>query len=172
MNGAPMGDEYSLGDRGNCIYYMLMIQNALKKIGVERVRFRPHPSESISWYLKYLDNDFFMPDTENLETSLKKSSLVIGPTSTVFLESLIYNINYIVFEPRLENGNCLSNYPVPAPFNGKTSKVPTAASEEELYFNITNEVKIDSSILKDYIDSSFESSLIFNKIDQFYKNSK
>jgi len=165
MNGAPMGDEYTLRDRGNCIYYMLMVQNVLRKLGVTFVRFRPHPSESIEWYLKQLDNSFFMPDYDTLDISLKKSTLVIGPTSTVFLESLIYGVNYIVFEPRLENGNCLSNFPVIAPFNGEDTKVPSAKTEKELYYNLSNNVTVDTSILKDYVETSFNPNLILDKIE-------
>lgn len=168
MNGAPMGDEYTLSDRGNSILYMIMIQNSLKKIGVKQVRFRPHPSESIKWYLKYLDNGFFKPDNESLDSSLNNSSLVIGPTSTVFIESLIYKVNYIVFEPRLSNGYCFSNFPVAKPFDGESVKVPTAKTEDELVFNIINSVKIDTSILDDYLENSFDPKIIIDRMNEFY----
>ena len=91
--------------------------------------------------------------------------MVIGPTSTVFLESLIYGVNYIVFEPRLENGNCLSNFPVIAPFNGEDTKVPSAKTEKELYYNLSNNVTVDTSILKDYVETSFNPNLILDKIE-------
>lgn len=164
MPGAPMGDQYALSDRGNCIYYMLSIQNVLKKLGVSKVRFRPHPSEDPNWYLKYLDNGFFIRDMDCLETSLKRSSLIIGPTSTVFLESLLYGKNYVVYEPRLKNENGLDNLPVIPPFNGNNQKVPSAKTDEELFVILKNKHKVDLSILSEYIEPSFNPDLILEKI--------
>ncbi|TXF77524.1 hypothetical protein [Chryseobacterium sp.] len=164
MNGCPSGDEYTLRERGNCIYYMNMVQKVLQKIGVTKARFRPHPSEDRNWYLKFIDSNFFIPDTDELAVSLSKSSLVIGPTSTVFLESLISGVNYVVFEPRQENGNCLDNFPVIPPFDGKNVKVPSAQTMEELFDILNNRNLVDSSVLTDYINPNFDSNLFLEKI--------
>ena len=164
LGGAPAGDKYELNDRGNCILYLLSVQSVLKKIGISKVRFRPHPSENPNWYMTYLDRDFFTPDTDTLENSLSKSSLVIGVTSTVFLESLINGVSYLVYEPRLENGNGLDNNPVVAPFDGSNIKVPVAKSEDELLELIKQKSKVDLSILSDYIDPDFDAKIILEKI--------
>ncbi|WP_293302832.1 hypothetical protein [Pedobacter sp. UBA4863] len=164
LPGAPLGDTYSLSDRGNCIYYLLSLQNVLKKFGVSKVRLRPHPSENVDWYLKHLDNDFFFADMDDLETSLKRSSLVIGVTSTAFFEALLFGINYVVFEPRLENGNGLDNYTVVSPFDGNNRKVPSAKNEEELLEILQQKAKVDVSVLTDYINPYFDPKLILDKI--------
>ena len=83
-------DQVVLGDRSNLIYYLLSIKYVLEKFNIKKVRFRPHPSENINWYYKYIDSQFFIPDTDPLPTSLSKATLVIGGTSTTFFESLIF----------------------------------------------------------------------------------
>lgn len=164
LPGAPLGDHYTLTDRGNCIFYLRSLQNVLKKIGISKVRLRPHPSENVDWYLKYIDNSFFFKDNQDLENSLIRSSLVIGVTSTVFLEALLKGVNYVVFEPRLPNGMGVDNYPVVPPFDGSTQKVPSSKTEEELFEILQNKIKVDVSIISDYIDPHFDAGKILAKI--------
>ncbi len=72
---------------GDIILYLYRIQKVLTAFGVRSVRLRPHPSENRNWYTKYFDPNFFKLNPYDLETSMKKATLVIGPSSTVFIES-------------------------------------------------------------------------------------
>lgn len=155
INGIPFSDMYTLRDRANCIVYLNIIQNALEQIGVTSVRFRPHPSENAEWYMNFIDRDFFLIDKESLSSSLKKSSLVIGPTSTVFLESLLAGVNYLVFEPLLPNGNSFDNGPLVPPFDSSDNRIPCAHDLNSISRILVNKIKVDSSILNDYCQPEF-----------------
>ena len=165
LTGSQNSTTYVLTDRSNQIYYLRTIQHVLLKLGIKQVRLRPHPSESINWYLKYVDPNFFKRDEDNLQTSLNKSSLLIGPASTVFLESLISEVNYVVYEPRLPNGMCADSYEAVPPFDGKNSKVPVAENMEELKVILKNKTKLDISVLNDYIATTFDPSAVFDKLE-------
>ena len=117
LNGVCPLETTHLEDRGNAIMYLYSIMNTLKKVGVSKVRFRPHPSENENWYLKFLDLDFFVVDSDSLSNSLAKSSLVIGPTSTTIIDSMAYEVNYLVYEP-LINDKTLMGYEVSPPLDG------------------------------------------------------
>lgn len=164
MNGGQHGNEVILGDRGNLILYLFKIQNALMTLGVKRIRYRPHPSENPSWYQRFLDLDFFILDTSTLEQSLKQSTLVIGPTSTVMVESLYHGVNYLVFEPNVD-GIDLFNYPLVAPFDGTDNKVPLAQTESDLIYLIKSRIPIDISFLKEYIQTPFNLDFIKKLIE-------
>ena len=161
MNGAPSDskNEVRTTDRGNLILYLYMIQAVLRKFGVKHVRFRPHPSENSTWYLKFIDKDFFRVDRDELSGSLRKSTIVIGPTSTVFLEAIYHSVNYICFEPS-QNGVCLTNFKVVPPFDGSDERVPVAKNEEELEQIIKDKVKVDIKIFNDYIKTPFDLSFV------------
>jgi hypothetical protein len=159
MNGGQHSEEVILGDRGNSILYLLKIQETLMSLGVKRIRYRPHPCENPSWYQRFLDPDFFVLDTLTLEQSLIQSTLVIGPTSTVMVESLYHGANYLIFEPNV-NGIDLFNYPLVAPFDGKDNKVPLAQTESDLIYLINSRIPIDISFLKDYIQTPFNLDFI------------
>ena len=154
MNGAQHGDEQILTDRGNLILYLYQIQNVLQKLGVKQVRFRPHPSENGNWYLQYLDKNFYKLDTENLKDSLNKSSLVIGPTSTVLLDSVTSGVNYVLYEPNADNVD-LINYKLVPPFDGTDERVPLARTEEELKFLISDKKFVDIKFIEDYVKPDF-----------------
>jgi len=162
LEGAQHRDKVRLTDRGNLILYLYSIKNALKKRGVRFVRFRPHPSENPNWYFKFIDPDFFKLDTMNLSDSLKHSSLVIGPTSTVFLESIYHGVNYLVYEPTIHDIDLVGYNPVP-PFDGFNKKVPVANSEKELNHLLNDKSMVDPSIFDDYISTPFDISFI-NKL--------
>ncbi len=125
-------DTNRLKDRGNAILYLLMIKNVLRQFGVNNVRLRVHPSESPSWYLKFLGSDFFIIDKEVLNRSLKSSTLVIGPTSSMFIDALFSGVNYVIFEPLYDDGLDILNDPVGFPFDGLTENIPVAQDEESL----------------------------------------
>jgi len=161
--GAHHSDGVILGDRGNLILYLYSIEKILKGLGIKSVRFRPHPSENKDWYLKFINNDFYKLDIGNLQQSIKNSSLIIGPTSTVFLESLYYGVNYVVYEPSL-NKTDIFNCQLVAPFDGTDSRIPVARNEDQLEHMLKNKIKIDINCFKDYISTPFDISFVKNLI--------
>lgn len=159
MAGAQSNDEVCLSDRGNSILYLYMIQSVLSKHGVKRVRFRAHPSENSAWYLKFIDKDFFKVDRDDLGGSLKKSTIVIGPTSTVFLEALYHGVNYICFEPS-KNDIDLLNYKLVPPFDGSDERLPVAKNEEQFEEIIKDKATVDLRIFNDYIKTPFDLNFV------------
>ena len=159
MNGAQHSDCVRLADRGNMILYLYVIESVLKRMGVRSVHFRPHPSENSNWYFKFIDNEFYKIDDEDLGTSLSRSTLVIGPTSTVFLEALYYGVNYVCFEPSIEDIDLL-NFPLVPPFDGSDERVPVARNEEELENIIKRNVLVNLEVFDDYIKTPFDLSFI------------
>ena len=161
MPGAPSDSKNDIRtmDRGNLILYLYMIQSVLSKFGVNRVRFRPHPSENSAWYLKFIDKDFFQVDNDNLLASLGKSTIVIGPTSTVFLEAIYNGLNYVCFDP-CQNDISLSNSKLVPPFDGSDEKLPVAKNEEQLEQIIRDKTKVDARIFNDYIKTPFDLSFV------------
>jgi len=164
IDGAHHSDGIIMGDRGNSILYLFSIERELKRLGVKSVRFRPHKEENIDWYYKFINDDFFKPDVNNFSESLKRSTLIIGPTSTVFLESIYYGVNYLVYEPSNEGKNLLNQQLVP-PFDGSDSRTPVAKTEDDLKYVLKNKTKVDTSIFSDYISSPFDLSFVKNLIE-------
>lgn len=148
--GSPHSDGAKLYDRGAQIVYLLQLQKALQKKGVKSVRLRFHPSANPEWHFQYIDKQFFIPDFQPLSASLKSASLVIGPSSTVLLESIYHGVNYLVFEP-VEDGVSLFNEELVAPFNGKEEGVPFAGSSTELEKLLADNVKMDTRVFERYI---------------------
>lgn len=152
---SPQGDGVQLADRGNIILYLLEIQEVLKRKNVKFVKFRPHPSENIDWYYKFISKDFFRPDlNSNITESINQSSLVIGSTSTSFLNSIMNNVNYIIYEPT-NNKNDLLNFPLNPPFDNNDERAVVANSKEQLFEKIINNSIVDKEILLDYIDPNY-----------------
>lgn len=163
LNGAQHRGGVVLADRGNLIVYLNQVQAALEELGVKKARLRVHPSENINWYFKFIDQDFFSPDQESLVDSLKKSTLVIGPTSTVFLESIYYGVNYLVYEPTVQ-GTDMSGYPLVPPFDGSDQKVPAANDEASLRQILREKKIVDKTIFNDYIDTPFSLKGLIDRI--------
>lgn len=159
ISGATSSDRTLLTDRSCILLYLYQIQSALKKFGVKTVRFRPHPSENLNWYLKFLDTSFFKQDSESIQYSLKRSSLVIGPTSTVFIDALCNGVNYLVYEPSHNNLDMLHNEIAP-PFDGTYSEIPVAKNEDELISILENKVKINESITEKFIKTPFDIAIV------------
>lgn len=152
---SPQGDKVQLADRGNIILYLLEVQEVLKRHKVKFVKFRPHPSENINWYYKFISKDFFRPDfNSNITESINQSSLVIGSTSTSFLNSIMNNVNYIIYEPSY-NKNDLLNFPLNPPFDNSDERAVVANSKEELFEKINNRSIVNKEILTDYIDTNY-----------------
>jgi len=157
--GAQNTAEQILSDRGNSILYLCSLRKALEKAGVRRARLRLHPSESAAWYERFLGGDFFVPDNAPLTASLARASLTIGPTSTVFLESLLAGVNYLVYEPAA-GGLDLLNYPLVPPFDGSDPAVPAAADEEALGALLASGRRADPAVLAGYIRTPFDLSFL------------
>ena len=51
------------------------------------------------WTAKYIDTDFYSFDYENVNDSLCRSSMVIGPHSTLMMDALCNGVNYYAFDP-------------------------------------------------------------------------
>jgi len=144
-------DQTILMDKSMVILYLYQVQDVLTKLGVKKARYRVHPSLNKAWIKSFLDQKFYILDEEPLESSLSKTSLVIGATSTLFLESLIYGVNYIVFEPKDEEGMNMLNTTLVPPFDGSDPKVMVAHHASELSQMIKENVMNDFSIVRDYI---------------------
>jgi len=138
-------NEPKLIDRSGMILYLYEVQKVLLKLEVQHVRYRLHPSINHKWISKFIDNNFYTLESGSLENTIKHASLVIGATSTTFLECIQKGINYIVYERR--NTNSL----VP-PFNGSDPRVPFANNTDELEELIRNKEIVDFSVLNDYME--------------------
>lgn len=149
LNGVCPLEKPHLEDRGNAILYLQSIRNVLINNGITQVRLRPHPSERSNWYLKFLDNNFFKIDTRNLKETLKDSTLVIGPVSTTIIDTMHYEVNYIVYEPTI-NGKTVFGYDINPPLDGSDERIPIARSENELKDILMEKKKIDISCYEDY----------------------
>lgn len=155
MNGGNHGTDVILSDRGNCALYLVMLQDILKQCGVSRARIRPHPSENKAWYRQFIDMEFWVEDDESVQSSLTRSSLVIGPTSTMFLESLWHGVNYMIFEP-LHGGASLDNYPLVCPFDGSDPRIPVAHDAVTLVRMLREGTRPDMSFWADYVSDGFD----------------
>jgi len=152
---SPHNDSVALSDRGQVILYLKMIETVLRKLKVKKVRLRPHPSEDIKWYHRFVNSNFFEADILGLDDSLNNASLVIGPTSSVFLESMYRGVNYVVFEPLLNGKDMTSQFPVP-PFDQSDNRVPVANDETSLQRILEHKLTVDTMILQEYIHPSFD----------------
>lgn len=156
-------NESLLWDRGNIILYCYMIQRTLQKLGVKKAKIRPHPSESISWYSKFIDLNFFeFDDSSNIQAAVQASSLVIGPTSSSFIETIAEGVNYITFEPFYLSAQ--SHYKLVPPFDGSDPRLLVAKSEKELYETLKNNRISDSSLLVDYLGAEYRLDEVLSEL--------
>ncbi|MCF6402230.1 hypothetical protein L3C95_05045 [Chitinophaga filiformis] len=155
--------EAILGDRGNIIVYLLRVKAVLQKAGIKRARLRPHPSMSGNWLLQFVGTDFYYLDTLSLSDSLNKASLVVGPTSTLLLESIGHGVNYLVYEPVTAEGKDLTGYEIVPPFDGSDKDIPVAKTDEALHDLIKNKVVVNKKALEKYL-RPFDVSVIKNKL--------
>ncbi|NQU35018.1 MAG: hypothetical protein HQ521_17465, partial [Bacteroidetes bacterium] len=124
-------DKAIIEDKGNAIMYLYSIQNVLENIGIKNVLLRPNPSENYGWYRKFIDNSFYKEDKSDISNSLKKATLVIGPTSTSIIDSLYQGVNYVIYEPTINNLTILG-LPITPPLDGSDARIPIARSHQEL----------------------------------------
>lgn len=132
--------------------YLYDIKQVLAEYGVEKVCLRLHPSEDKCWYDELLTDSFFSISNSLLEEDLRNASLVIGPTSTSFIDSISVNKPYIFYEPLLENGKTLFGYPLVEPIKDKHI-IPLTHSKSELREKLKEDYKYDFS---DFLSSKFD----------------
>lgn len=161
ISGKCDTDVVPENDRTNFIYYLYSIEKTLKKLGVKNVRIRCHPCENINWYLKCINNDFFIPETKcSINEALSKSTLVIGPTSTMLIDAVFKGINYIVYEPITYINKNLNNTKLVPPFDKGDERIPIAYTESELEMILSQKRCIEPSFTKDYIAPNFDLTII------------
>jgi len=160
--GNPVSDRTICRNREGCIAYPLLVMSVLKKLGVKKARLRPHPSESVSWYRTIVGDDFYTLDESPLDVSLSLSTLVIGPTTTMWLQARLANVHFQVFEPHL-NGkfDLLGDIPVP-PFDGNDSRLSVSKSCEELESMLCEKRVTDDSIYMDWVGEKYDNSLLLD----------
>ncbi|MGC4072511.1 MAG: TylF/MycF/NovP-related O-methyltransferase [Nibricoccus sp.] len=167
QNGAPLLEAPHYYDRSLNLDYLWRVQTSLKKAGVKHARMRPHPSESVQWYQRHLDLDFYQVDeSPSCAEALKPTSLVIGPTSTVLLDAAVAGINYVSFLPELPHYNPFeeSFFAPDMPFDGSDPRFPVAKNEDELVRLLKNSSKIEVSVLNEYISPTFNPEYIASLI--------
>jgi hypothetical protein len=157
--GMRVDKDDKLGDQSAAILYLYSVRRALQAAGIKKALLRPHPSEKIEWYLSFLDSDFYTIVGGNLSNALKNSSVVVGPTSTTFLEANYFGIPYIVYEPLLEGNADLLGNPLVMPFDGSDSRIPVALSECQLTEILGCGRSIDLSYWHDYVQTPFDISM-------------
>lgn len=160
----------TLDERGNSLMYLESIKKVLKKIGIRKVFLRSHPGENYNWYKKFIDNDFYMKDEFALTDSLKRSTLVVGPISTTIIDSMYHGVNYVVYEPvindvnSVRHGRTILGQLVTPPLDGKDSRFPVAHSEEELEKILRNKKKIALDIYNEFSKTTMNIDFLKNII--------
>lgn len=137
-------------DNSLLILYIYQVEQVLKQLGVKRARLRPHMSVDKDWTAKYIDTDFYSFDYENVNDSLCRSSMVIGPHSTLMMDALCNGVNYYAFDPG-EDGHTVRGSKIIPPFDGKDGYVSVAQTEEELIENIRKQILLDPRFLDGYL---------------------
>lgn len=150
--GTPSSSsELILGNRVISLMYLEFLKAHLKNLGIDKVKLRLHPSERKEFYEDNLPDDFFVIDESSKEEALSKTSLVIGPTSTMILDTIKAGKNYVLFDPVCD-GLTLEGIPLVEPFTGK-SFIKLSNSFEEIENNITNPlVNIDFDKLNAFFE--------------------
>lgn len=165
--GAQKNDgRIRLQDNANCLLYLYELQDLLLSLDVSSVRLRLHPSEDEVWYKDNIDTKFFIIDKKDLKSSMEEASLVIGPKSTVFIEALYYGVNYVLYEPSID-GLDMNNLELTSPFYSDDSKIPYATNIMDLKYILENVIKVDSSVLGEYIKTPFDLTEVAKIIDQY-----
>lgn len=140
-----------LVDRSMIVLYLYQVQRVLQRLGIKHARFRPHPAIDNSWVYGFLDKDFYEIDDKPFPDSIHSSSLVIGATSTTFLETLMEGVNYLLYEPIDEKGLDLQQSKKVPPFDGSIPDLCIARSENDLEYMIKEKYQTRADILEGYM---------------------
>lgn len=161
---ARIEEVKEIEDRGKAVAYMLELQSSLQSLGVERVRYRPHPVEESDWYSQFLDPEFFKLDNDSVGVSLNKSSLVVGPISTMMVDAVCRGVNYVIFEPLEDAKNILGATTI-SPMLSRPADYPWAKSREELESTLKQGRKISKDGVDALLNDRFEADLVKEKIE-------
>ena len=164
MNGSQFDNDYHLQDRSRSIYFIEAIKLALKQVGVNHARLRLHPSENDNWYETFNYDGFYHLDKDDLSNSLAKSTLVIGPTSTVFVDAISSGVNFICFEPTIGSGETLNGFPLVPPFDGTESGIPIAFNAAQLQNLLQENTCVNDESISKYLSSNSNFNIIKEKI--------
>lgn len=154
-NGSPHSTGFFPTDRGTLIAHLCAIQNVLNKFGVKKVKLRPHPSENPSWYFQFIDPNFFSLDDAPLNETLRKATLVIGPSSTIVLEAIHAGVNYVLFEQSTDRIRNVTGFKLVPPFDDSEPRLPLACNQQELIEILETKKTVDSSFFSDYVKADF-----------------
>lgn len=151
--GTPSSsNKLFFGDRSKSLLYIEQIKSILIEFGVKNARLRLHPSESLVFYKNNLIDDFFIIDLDDKIRSIKKSSLVIGPSSTMVLDSIKTGVNYILYEPKIDNILFDNSSELVSPFDG-LSFIKLSKTIEEIKYHIENpSINIDFFKLNEFFE--------------------
>jgi len=152
-------ENSNLQHRSNSLLYLKSLKRVLQKLGVDNVFLRPHPSESFDWYSKFIDTKFFKKSKPVLKDCLNTATLVIGPISTTIIDSLYNGVNYVVYEPIIDNHTILGNLLTP-PLDGKDSRFPVAHCEKKLEHILTKKNKICKSFYLELVKTPRDISFL------------
>lgn len=144
-------ETFDKWDRSLLLTYIYSVEKVLKECGVKKARLRPHPINNILWLEKFIDLDFFIIDKERLDKSLEHSTLVIGPTSSCFVETMRKGVTYLVYEPG-DNGRNLNGRKLEPPFDGSDGCMKVATTEDQLKEMITSGYTSNREILEKYME--------------------
>ncbi len=164
INGTPSSSDFlNLPNRSVSLTYLEKVKRLLRKIGVKKAKLRLHPSESVDFYKKNLVDDFFTISDESKDNSLNNATLVVGPTSTMVLDALLANVNYILFDP-IENDLTLDGLKLVSPFDG-TSFIKLTVTEADFLANLNHPLdNINKDLLNDYFETTSEDQVLINLI--------
>lgn len=141
VSGYSALETISPEHRENSLTYLYSVQKILERQGVKHAIFRPHPSENHEWYNKFIDTNFYTEDTLDLEKSIKHATLVVGPISTIIIDTLYHGVNYVVYEPIINNMT-IQGHLITPPLDGSDPKFPVAHSEKDLESILIEKKKI------------------------------
>lgn len=155
--------ELVLPDRSTVLFYLELVKENLKKLGVFKASLRLHPSEDPDFYNKNMPDEFFSIEKRTKDESLLKATLVVGPTSTMLLDTIKAGKNYILFDP-VNDGLTLEGTPLVAPFTGD-SFIKLSNDFLEMKHNIENpDVNINFKKLNDFFSVNESDSKRIEKI--------
>ncbi len=138
ISGTPSSsDKLFVGDRSKSLLYLEKVKIILTELGVKNARLRLHPSESEDFYRNNLIGNYYIFDQNDKMESLKNSTLVVGPTSTMVLDTIKAGVNYILFDPKIDNKLMDNSDELVSPFDG-SSFINLSTTIEDFKKNISN----------------------------------
>jgi hypothetical protein len=159
LSGVWPLEQPHLENRGNAIMYLYSIQKILQKLGVKGATLKVHPSENYDWYRKFIDNSFYREDKFDISQSLNNATLVIGPTSTAIIDSLFHCVNYVIYEPLINDKNILG-WPATPPLDGSDPRIPIARSEIDLELILVEKKKVGIDVYKEFVKTPMDISFL------------